>query len=197
MIQPPKFIIPVISACNFLIGVGVFVIIGILDTFGRRSGHRARASGHFDDNLCAVICRAVPRSCQLYWQYWAQTRYDLWADVILIASLLSALATSLTTLGFARVLAAVGAGMFTPVGSRRCRGAVPCRATRPRFGRRDVWISSCPSPWCARRQLDRLYLRLALSILGRCRDQYPRNISALDVRACRPNLSSSHIQRLA
>lgn len=38
MTQPPKFIILALSACNFLIGVGAFVIIGILKTLGEGLG---------------------------------------------------------------------------------------------------------------------------------------------------------------
>lgn len=125
MTQPPKFIIPVISACNFLIGVGVFVIIGILEPLGEGLGLAPEQAGILMTVYALSYAVLSPVLVSFTGNIGRRRVMTFGLTLFLIASLMSALATSLTVLGIARVLAAAGAGMFTPVGAAVVAGLFP------------------------------------------------------------------------
>jgi DHA1 family inner membrane transport protein len=125
MTQPPKFIIPVISACNFLIGVGVFVIIGILEPLGNGLGIAPEQAGILMTIYALSYAVLSPVLVSFTGNIGRRRVMTFGLTLFLIAGLLSALATTLTTLSIARVLAAAGAGMFTPVGAAVVAGLYP------------------------------------------------------------------------
>tara|TARA_B110000908_G_C10241743_1_gene446489 strand:- start:104 stop:1270 length:1167 start_codon:yes stop_codon:yes gene_type:complete len=125
MTQPPKFIIPVISACNFLIGVGVFVIIGILEPLGDGLGIAPEQAGILMTIYALSYAVLSPVLVSFTGNIGRRRVMTFGLTLFLIAGLLSALATTLTTLSIARVLAAAGAGMFTPVGAAVVAGLYP------------------------------------------------------------------------
>ena len=125
MTQPPKFIIPVISACNFLIGVGVFVIIGILEPLGDGLGIAPEQAGILMTIYALSYAVLSPVLISFTGNIGRRRVMTFGLTLFLIAGLLSALATTLTTLSIARVLAAAGAGMFTPVGAAVVAGLYP------------------------------------------------------------------------
>jgi predicted MFS family arabinose efflux permease len=125
MTHPPKFIIPVISACNFLIGVGVFVIIGILEPLGDGLGIAPEQAGILMTIYALSYAVLSPVLVSFTGNIGRRRVMTFGLTLFLIAGLLSALATTLTTLSIARVLAAAGAGMFTPVGAAVVAGLYP------------------------------------------------------------------------
>lgn len=125
MTQPPKFIIPVISACNFLIGVGVFVIIGILEPLGNGLGIAPEQAGILMTIYALSYAVLSPVLVSFTGNIGRRRVMTFGLTLFLIAGLLSALATTLTTLSIARMLAAAGAGMFTPVGAAVVAGLYP------------------------------------------------------------------------
>ena len=125
MTHPPKFIIPVISACNFLIGVGVFVIIGILEPLGNGLGIAPEQAGILMTIYALSYAVLSPVLVSFTGNIGRRRVMTFGLTLFLIAGLLSALATTLTTLSIARVLAAAGAGMFTPVGAAVVAGLYP------------------------------------------------------------------------
>jgi DHA1 family inner membrane transport protein len=125
MTRPPKFIIPVISACNFLIGVGVFVIIGILEPLGDGLGIAPEQAGILMTIYALSYAVLSPVLVSFTGNIGRRRVMTFGLTLFLIAGLLSALATTLTTLSIARVLAAAGAGMFTPVGAAVVAGLYP------------------------------------------------------------------------
>ena len=125
MTRPPKFIIPVISACNFLIGVGVFVIIGILEPLGNGLGIAPEQAGILMTIYALSYAVLSPVLVSFTGNIGRRRVMTFGLTLFLIAGLLSALATTLTTLSIARVLAAAGAGMFTPVGAAVVAGLYP------------------------------------------------------------------------
>jgi DHA1 family inner membrane transport protein len=125
MTQPPKFIIPVISACNFLIGVGVFVIIGILEPLGNGLGIAPEQAGILMTIYALSYAVLSPVLVSFTGNIGRRRVMTFGLTLFLIAGLLSALATTLTTLSIARVLAAAGAGMFTPVWAAVVAGLYP------------------------------------------------------------------------
>ena len=125
MTRPPKFIIPVISACNFLIGVGVFVIISILEPLGDGLGIAPEQAGILMTIYALSYAVLSPVLVSFTGNIGRRRVMTFGLTLFLIAGLLSALATTLTTLSIARVLAAAGAGMFTPVGAAVVAGLYP------------------------------------------------------------------------
>tara|TARA_B110000908_G_scaffold151401_1_gene186092 strand:- start:424 stop:1590 length:1167 start_codon:yes stop_codon:yes gene_type:complete len=125
MSHPPKFIIPVISACNFLIGVGAFVIIGILEPLGDGLGIAPERAGILMTIYALSYAVLSPVLVSLTGHIGRRRVMAFGLTMFLASALLSAMATSMTMLGFARVLAAAGAGMFTPVGAAVVAGLFP------------------------------------------------------------------------
>lgn len=108
-------LIPLLSAANFAIGMGAFVVIGVLEPIARDYGIGAAAAGQamtvyavayaIGSPLLVALTGGLPR------------RQVLAAGLSLFAlgALASALAPSPATLFAARVVAALGAGLVTPV----------------------------------------------------------------------------------
>lgn len=125
MSHPPKFIIPVISACNFLIGVGVFLIIGILEPLGNGLDVTPQRAGILMTIYALSYAVLSPVLVSLTGHIGRRRVMTFGLTLFLVSALLSAMATSITILGAARVIAAAGAGMFTPVGAAVVAGLFP------------------------------------------------------------------------
>lgn len=110
-----RLLIPVLSAANFAIGLGAFVVIGVLNPIAESYGVGAAEAGRvmtvyalayaIGSPLLVALSGALPR------------RRVLVAGLALFAAgaLGSALAPTLGWLEVARVFAALGAGVMTPI----------------------------------------------------------------------------------
>jgi DHA1 family inner membrane transport protein len=109
-----KLVLPVLSAGNFVIGVGAFVVIGLISpiasTFGTTPEHAGLAMTYYAIAYAfgAPVITAVTGK--------APRRLVLAGGLTLfgIGSIGSALAPSLGTFQASRILVALGAGLFTP-----------------------------------------------------------------------------------
>ncbi|MEL6619421.1 MAG: MFS transporter [Pseudomonadota bacterium] len=111
----PRLLIPVLSASNFLIGMGAFVIVGVLEPLGSDLGVSAASAGVLLTVYALAYAVLSPLLVSLTGTVGRRRVMALGLGLFLMAALMSALAPSMTVLGLARVLAAAGAGLFTPV----------------------------------------------------------------------------------
>ena len=125
MSSPPKLILPVISTCNFLIGVGAFVIIGVLEPLGASLNVAPERAGILMTVYALAYAVLSPVLVSVTGHIGRRRVMAFGLTVFLCSAILSAMATSLTMLAAARVLAAAGAGMFTPVGAAVVAGLFP------------------------------------------------------------------------
>ncbi|MDG1471453.1 MAG: MFS transporter [Ascidiaceihabitans sp.] len=125
MSSPPKLILPVISTCNFLIGVGAFVIIGVLEPLGASLSVAPERAGILMTVYALAYAVLSPVLVSVTGHIGRRRVMAFGLTVFLCSAILSAMATSLTMLAAARVLAAAGAGMFTPVGAAVVAGLFP------------------------------------------------------------------------
>lgn len=121
----PKFILPVISTCNFLIGVGAFVIIGLLEPMGDTLGIAPERAGILMTVYALSYALLSPILVSLTGNIGRRRVMAFALLIFFVSAVLSALAPSLAILAVARVIAAAGAGMFTPVGAAVVAGLFP------------------------------------------------------------------------
>jgi predicted MFS family arabinose efflux permease len=120
--DPAALVIPVLSAANFIIGMGAFMVIGLLnpvaDTFGMSVADAGNLMLYYAlgyailSPVLVSITGAVGR------------RRVLTAGLVLfaISNLIAAVAANETILFGSRVLAAAGAGLITPVAASVAAG---------------------------------------------------------------------------
>lgn len=112
---PDRYLIPLLSLGNFVIGIAGFSIIGILEPLGADMNRSAASAGQLMTVYSVAYAILSPLMVALSGQI--GRRRVLAASMILVtlAAILSAVAPNFTVLNVARVLAAAGAGIFTPV----------------------------------------------------------------------------------
>lgn len=125
MTAPPKMILPVISTCNFMIGVGAFVIIGVLEPLGAGLNIAPQRAGILMTVYALAYAVLSPVLVSLTGHIGRRRVMAFGLCLFLVSAILSATAQSLMTLSAARVIAAAGAGMFTPVGAAVVAGLFP------------------------------------------------------------------------
>lgn len=115
MQNPDRLLIPVLSLGNFVIGVAGFAIIGILEPLGDEMGRTAASAGQLLTVYALSYAVLSPLMVALTGQ--VGRRRVLATSIILVAlaAVISALAPSFAVLNLGRVIAAAGAGIFTPV----------------------------------------------------------------------------------
>ncbi|MDF1726559.1 MAG: MFS transporter [Sulfitobacter sp.] len=111
------YLVPLLSLGNFVIGMGAFVIVGLLEPLGADLGVSAASAGQL--LTVYAISYAILSPLMVAFSGRIGRRRVLAAALSLfaLAALLSALAPNFMVLNLARVLAAAGAGIFTPVGA--------------------------------------------------------------------------------
>ena len=111
----PRFLIAVLSAANFAIGLGAFVVIGVLNPIAESYSVSAARAGHVMTIYAVAYALGSPLLVALSGSL--SRRRVLAAGLALFAlgALGSALAPTLGWLEAARVLAALGAGVVTPI----------------------------------------------------------------------------------
>lgn len=117
-----RFLITVLSACNFVIGMGAFLVIGLVTPLSDDLGATPSAVGFL---LTAYALGYAVLSPLLVSTTGALGRRRVLAmglALFALAAVLSALASDMTTLYVARVIAAAGAGLYTPVAAAVAAG---------------------------------------------------------------------------
>ena len=114
MIKDFTFLIRLMSAGNFAIGMGAFVIIGILNPLAEDFGLTHDQAGWVLTIYAIAYALGSPVIISLTGTWSRRTALALGIGVFGLASILSALAPNPEWLFATRVLAAFGAGMYTP-----------------------------------------------------------------------------------
>ena len=113
--SPDRLLIPILSVCNFVIGVGAFVIIGMLEPLGADLERTPAQAGQLMTIYAVAYAVLSPVMVALTGQIGRRRVLAAGMTLFLFAAVLAASAPGLGTLGLSRILAAAGAGIFTPV----------------------------------------------------------------------------------
>ncbi len=114
MTTPPR-LIPVLSAANFVIGMGAFVLIGMLTPVGQDFGIAPGRTGWLMTTYALAYAVLSPLLVSLTGSVGRRRVLAYALTGFAVANLLSAIAPTEFTLHLTRILAAAGAGMLTPV----------------------------------------------------------------------------------
>ncbi|MEL7099613.1 MAG: MFS transporter [Pseudomonadota bacterium] len=125
MSAPPRLLIPALSASNFLIGVGAFVIVGLVEPMGDDLGITIAQAGQLLTWYAVGYALLSPLLVALTGRIGRRKVMAAGLALFGVAALISALAPGLGGLQAARVLAAAGAGLFTPVAAATAAGLYP------------------------------------------------------------------------
>ncbi len=112
---PNRTLIPVLSAANFVIGMGAFVLIGMLTPLGEGLGITPARTGWIMTTYALAYAVLSPLLVSLTGQIGRRRVLAFALGTFAAANLLSALAMNEVMLHGARILAAAGAGVMTPV----------------------------------------------------------------------------------
>ncbi|WP_411889327.1 MFS transporter [Yoonia sp. SDW83-1] len=112
---PNRTLIPVLSAANFVIGMGAFVLIGMLTPLGEGLGITPARTGWIMTTYALAYAVLSPLLVSLTGQIGRRRVLAFALGTFAAANLLSALAINEAMLHGARILAAAGAGVMTPV----------------------------------------------------------------------------------
>lgn len=128
MQAPPKMLIPVLTLSNFLIGVGAFIIIGMLEPLGTDLNVTPAHAGQLLTVYALAYSVLSPVLVAVTGRIGRRRVMALGLVMFALAALLSALSPSMPVLNAARVLAAAGAGLFTPVAAATAAALFPPRS---------------------------------------------------------------------
>lgn len=118
----PKRLIPVLSAANFVIGMGAFVLIGMLTPVGQDLGLTPGRTGWLMTTYALAYAVLSPLLVSVTGAIGRRRVLAYALTGFAVANLLSALAPNELTLHLTRILAAAGAGMLTPVSASVAAG---------------------------------------------------------------------------
>ncbi|MFK7837278.1 MAG: MFS transporter [Sulfitobacter sp.] len=113
--SPDPYLIPLLSLGNFVIGVAGFAIIGILEPLGDEMGLSAASAGQLLTVYALAYAVLSPLMVALSGQIGRRRVLATSIILVAVAAFLSALAPNFAVLNIGRILAAAGAGIFTPV----------------------------------------------------------------------------------
>jgi predicted MFS family arabinose efflux permease len=110
-----RLLIPALSAANFVIGMGAFVVVGVLEPLGASLGVSNAQAGTLMTVYAIAYAVLSPLLVAATGHIGRRRVLTLGLALFTVSMLLTAFAPSLGWVNAARILAAAGAGMFTPV----------------------------------------------------------------------------------
>ncbi|MEJ6405046.1 MFS transporter [Yoonia sp. 2307UL14-13] len=110
-----RALIPTLSAANFIIGMGAFVLIGMLTPISEGLGISPARTGWIMTTYALAYAVLSPVLVSLTGKVGRRRLLTFALGIFAAANLLSALAVNEAMLHTARILAAAGAGVLTPV----------------------------------------------------------------------------------
>ncbi|MBF9051305.1 MFS transporter [Roseobacter sp. HKCCD9010] len=114
-----------LSAANFVVGMGAFLVIGILEPLAQDLGASRAATGNLMTTYALTYAVLSPLLVAATGRIGRRRVLAAGFSLYGLASLASALAPDITTLHLARALAAAGAGVITPVAAAVAATLVP------------------------------------------------------------------------
>ncbi len=118
-------LIAILSASNFIIGMGAFVVIGLLNPISADLGVSPGAAGQIMTTYALAYAIASPLLVAGTGRVGRRRVLAFSLGAFALANLLSAMAPGEVTLHASRILAAAGAGVFTPVAAAVAAGLSP------------------------------------------------------------------------
>jgi DHA1 family inner membrane transport protein len=113
----PVGILALLSACNFVIGMGAFVVIGMVPLLASDLEVSTAAAGGAMTAYALAYAVLSPILVSVTGRIGRRRVIAAGMTVFALGALLSAIAPNVTVLYIARALAAAGAGVVTPVGA--------------------------------------------------------------------------------
>ncbi|WP_299561100.1 MFS transporter [uncultured Sulfitobacter sp.] len=113
--SPDRLLIPTLSACNFVIGLGAFVIIGLLEPLGTDLDRSPAQAGQLMTVYAVAYAVLSPLLVAVTGRVGRRRVMAAGFVLFALAAALSAMAPDFRVLSAARVIAAAGAGIFTPL----------------------------------------------------------------------------------
>jgi predicted MFS family arabinose efflux permease len=113
--SPDRLLIPILSIGNFVIGMGAFVIVGLLEPLGEDLNRSAAQAGQLLTVYAVAYAVLSPLMVALSGRVGRRRVLAAALGFFAVSAALSAVAPDYLTLCIARVIAAAGAGIFTPV----------------------------------------------------------------------------------
>lgn len=123
--NPDRFVVPILSVANFVIGLGAFVTIGILNPLADAFGLTTADAGLLMVVYSISYAVLSPLLVSLTGHIGRRRVLAAAMALFALAALMSALAPNTTVLFAGRVVAAIGAGMATPVAAAVAAGLSP------------------------------------------------------------------------
>ncbi len=120
--DPSRFALPILSAANFVIGMGAFMVIGLLIPVADAFSLSTSTAGLLMTLYATSYAVLSPLLVSLTGAVGRRRILAAGLSVFAAANLLAALAPDETVLFAARVLAAAGAGLVTPVAAAVAAG---------------------------------------------------------------------------
>jgi MFS transporter, DHA1 family, inner membrane transport protein len=117
-----RLMIPALSACNFVIGIAAFGIIGLVEPMGTDMRLTPAQTGQLLTVYAVAYAILSPLLIASTGQIGRRRIMALGFVFVALAAAISALSPTLTGLNIARVLAAAGAGIFTPLAAAVAAG---------------------------------------------------------------------------
>ena len=115
--RPPVGLIALLSGCNFVIGMGAFVVIGMVPLLAADLAISTAAAGGAMTAYALAYAVLSPLLVSLTGRIGRRRVIAAGMAVFALGALMSAVAPNATVLYIARALAAAGAGVVTPVGA--------------------------------------------------------------------------------
>ena len=110
-----RLLIPTLSVCNFVIGVGAFGIIGLVEPLGTDMDLTPVQTGQLL-TVYAVAYAILSPLLVAYTGHVGRRRILAWGlGLFVLAAAVSIIAPGIMALNGARIIAAAGAGLFTPI----------------------------------------------------------------------------------
>ena len=113
--KPDHLLIIALSATNFVIGMGAFIVIGLLEPLGADMGLSAPKAGMLMTVYAVAYAVVSPVLVSATGHIGRRRVLTYGLTMFALAAAISAMAGSFAMLNLSRVMAAAGAGMFTPV----------------------------------------------------------------------------------
>ena len=187
----PPLVAPVLAVANFAIGMCPFVILGILNPIADDLSLTASEVGALMSGYAFAYAILSPVLVSVTGRIGRQRVLAAALTVFVIGAALLAMAESVFVLHLARILAAVGAGLVSPVAA----GLGSARPTGARADGGVFWIEPRPGLGRAWWELAGLYLWLAGSVLDRGRFGGACNFGDLDLCSQRSSIYPSLARR--
>ncbi|MEJ6391414.1 MFS transporter [Gymnodinialimonas ulvae] len=126
MADTPRLLIPTLSAVNFIVGMGAFLTVGLIEPIADDFAVTDAQSGALLTTYAILYAVLSPLLVSLTGRIGRRRVLAAGLAILGLAALISALAPTLLTLHISRGLAAMGAGVITPV-----TAAVAAQLTAP------------------------------------------------------------------